>query len=103
MDSNATLPGIAQPPGVAPPYGAAAAETGDALAAMLAVTAPDGTVAVASTAGGSSAMNKKLAFQKVKLPHVKAIFPVRPVAYTVLVCTAQELDDFNNASKGRME
>lgn len=62
---NAALPAAANPSGIADPYGAAAAESADAVAAMLAVTSADGAAAV-GTRGGSSAMQQKQAFQKVR-------------------------------------
>jgi hypothetical protein len=102
LGSNAALPGAAQASGMADPHGAAAVETGGAVAAVLADTAADGDAAVASTVGGSSAMNKKLAFQKVKSRMAKSFSG----AAGRLHCAglhAQELDDFNNASRGRMD
>lgn len=102
LNLNAALPAAGQPSASVDPYGAAAAESADAVAAMLAVTSADGTAAV-GTAGGSSAMQQKQAFQRVRQAvadtHESSIVLVRPVADIVLsTCAAQELNDFNNAS-----
>ena len=49
------------PPDGVDPYGAATGEAGDAVSAMLAVTSGAGG------GGGSAAMDKKQAFQKVRI------------------------------------
>ena len=98
------------PPGGVDPYGAATGEAGDAVSAMLAVTSGPGG------GGGSAAMDKKQAFQKVRIWHEDSssslVLPgclryestaqhdLHPAvrSHVLLLLLLQELDDFNKAS-----